>query len=353
MPAHDRNKDAVDPQTQKLVWDLEWEAASPFGSVQPSRPIRHLPEGGGVVEITTRTIHGRFLLKPGREANDRIAGVIGRALDLHPTVKLFGYWFLSNHYNLLGWFANVDTMRSFMTFVNSNLARELGSLYGWKEKFWGRRYRAILVVDSQSEVKRLAYLLAQGTKEGLVARPREWPGLNCLETLVSGTQIVGRWIDRTGLYNARRRGQPVSEADFVVLCPISLAPLPAWTALTEEERRFRISDLVEAIERKAAEDCSNRGRPPMGAKKILAQDPHAHPTHIARSAAPMCHASSRTSFWRYARSYGGFLAIYRDLSDRLLEGDLTALEEFPKRCFRPAPPPRVRARKKSGRAAAA
>jgi hypothetical protein len=37
----------------------------------------------------------------------------------------------------------------FMGYVNSNLAREAGRLNRWREKFWSRRYRAI--VASQEE----------------------------------------------------------------------------------------------------------------------------------------------------------------------------------------------------------
>ena len=349
MPDRNRNNPAGDLEARKIVGEFEWDDGDEFGRGQPSRPIRHLPDGGGVVEITTRTLQGRFLMKPAQSANELIAGVIGRALELHPRVELYGYWFLSNHYNLLAGFPDVETMCAFMTFVNSNLARELGALYDWKEKFWGRRYRAILVVDEEAEVNRLAYLLAQGTKEGLVARPREWPGLKCLETLVTGKPVMGRWINRTGIYNARRGGKRVSEEDFVTYYPIRIAPLPAWKQLREAERRERTLALLAAIERRGADECKRRGRAPMGAKRILAQNPHDHPASIARSPAPMCHASSRKGFWKYANAYFSFLAEYRELSDRVLEGDLSALDEFPRRCFRPAPPPIVRAARRRRR----
>ena len=31
-----------------------------------------------------------------------------------------------------------------MSFVNSNLAKKVGRLHRWRERFWGRRYRAIV-----------------------------------------------------------------------------------------------------------------------------------------------------------------------------------------------------------------
>jgi hypothetical protein len=41
------------------------------------RPLRFIPEHS-LAEITTRTLHGRLLLKPSPELNDLVLGVIGR-----------------------------------------------------------------------------------------------------------------------------------------------------------------------------------------------------------------------------------------------------------------------------------
>ena len=43
----------------------------------PERPLRRFL-ATGTVEITTRTIHGRFLLKPSEEANEIIASGDGQ-----------------------------------------------------------------------------------------------------------------------------------------------------------------------------------------------------------------------------------------------------------------------------------
>jgi hypothetical protein len=44
------------------------------------RPLRFIPEHS-LVEITTRTLQGRLLLKPSPELNDLVLGVIGKAQD--------------------------------------------------------------------------------------------------------------------------------------------------------------------------------------------------------------------------------------------------------------------------------
>jgi membrane glycosyltransferase len=45
-----------------------------------------------------------------------------------------------------------------MCFFNSKVAREAGRLHRWWEKFWGRRYRAIPILDDDKLIERAAYL---------------------------------------------------------------------------------------------------------------------------------------------------------------------------------------------------
>ena len=59
------------------------------------RPVRFIPEGGALVEITGRTMQGRFLFIPSATFTDIALGVLGRAQRLH-NVRLFGYVVLSN-----------------------------------------------------------------------------------------------------------------------------------------------------------------------------------------------------------------------------------------------------------------
>jgi hypothetical protein len=314
--------------------DFEWEV--PEGdSKLPSRPLRFLRGGNGTVEITTRTIHGRYLLKPSRKSVEIIEGVLGRALDRSPDVELHGYWFLSNHFNLILTVPSVELMSQFMCFVNSNLARELGALHGWREKFWGRRYRAIEILDGISMVKRLAYLLAQGTKEGLVARPSEWPGANCLSGLTMGVVREGVWFDRTREFRARKRGERPTSYRYSSLFTVPLTPLPCWKDLSVSDRQAKVLELVQDIERRAAEDNREKRRRPMGAKAILAQDPHDHPDRIAKSPAPFCHGTRKLERAVYVDLYFEFLRVYQDASARFRTGELTAAHDFPPGCFPP------------------
>src|SRR5262249_51371648 len=134
-----------------------------------SRRIRYLPpDGSGLVEVTCRTVQGRYLLTPSNELNEIILGALGRAQELYP-VGICAFAFASNHVHLLLRVESTRQLALFMGHFNSNLAREAGRLVRWREKFWGRRYQAIPISDEEAaQVERLRYVLAHGCKEGLV-----------------------------------------------------------------------------------------------------------------------------------------------------------------------------------------
>jgi hypothetical protein len=92
-----------------------------------SRSLRYLPAPGTLVEVATRTVHGRLLLKPTPPINEAILGVLGRAQRLYGMVVHLVV-VLSNHYHLLVAPTDSEQLAEFMGFVNSNIAREVGRL---------------------------------------------------------------------------------------------------------------------------------------------------------------------------------------------------------------------------------
>jgi len=309
----------------------------------PSRPLRFLPPGRWVVEVTTRTIHGRFLLLPRPEANAIVKGVIGRANHLYPNVRVIAYWFLSNHWEALLEVADSATLSAFMNHVNSNLARLLGDLYNWPEKFWSRRYRGIVIVGARAQIRRLKYLLSQGTKENLVARPSDWPGVSCLRATLSAAREFGVWFDGTREYLSRKRAvkrgkKPKPRSAFETTYEIRLHPLPCWSKLSIEEQQARIRELVGQIEEEAKARRRKTGKAPLGVAAILRQAPDYRPNHIASSPAPLVHASSKSERNWFNDRYYSFLRRFRNASSRFLGGETSAINAFPSRCFLPRPP---------------
>ncbi|HEX4954576.1 MAG TPA: transposase [Thermoanaerobaculia bacterium] len=292
---------------------------------------------GYLMEVTCRTVQGRYLLRPGERLNAIVLGVLGRAQRLFG-LRIHGFVFLSNHYHLLVSPTSVQQLAQFMGYLNGNLAKEVGRLARWKDKVWARRYQAIPVSHEEAaQIGRLRYLLAHGCKERLVPSPTDWPGAHCVDTLLEGATAQGTWIDRSAEYEARRRGKKVDTQAFCTLENVVLEPLPCWVDLPEEVRRCRVRELVQEIKL----DGQLAAGPGLDAdrarRRILLQHPHSRPkTPPPRRPTPKVHAASATArqaFWQALRA---FVRAYREAASRLREGDRLAC--FPEGCFPPALP---------------
>ena len=260
------------------------------------RRLRYLPpEGSGLVEVTCRTLQGRFLLTPRTELNEIILGALGRAQELYP-VDICAFAFASNHFHLLLRRESTHRMAQFMGHFNSNLAREAGRLAHWREKFWGRRYQAIPVSEEEAaQRERLRYILAHGCKEDLVERLRDWPGVSAVRALLEEEPLQGYWFDRTREHADRRRGLAFERLSHATPYTVHLEPLPCWEHLSRDEYQQRIAEIVDDIESQAAlrRQLHDLSASPKGPEAIQTQEPHEAPEKLKKSPAPPFHAASR------------------------------------------------------------
>lgn len=298
------------------------------------RPLRFVPTGS-LVEVTCRTVQGRLLLRPSPYLRALIIGILARARGRSSGIRLHAFVFLSNHFHLLVTAESALALAEFMCYVNSNIAREAGRLYDWHEKFWGRRYQAILIsAEEAAQVGRLEYLLSHGCKEGLVLRPAEWPGAHCIDALLRGTPLIGRWIDRSGQCLARRRGQEAGDATFSSEEILTLDPMPCWAHLPQSEIGQRVQEILARIEQRTARELS--GKEPLGADTVGRQNPHQQPVRMERSPAPLVHAASRTVRLAFRAAYRDFVRAFRNASEKLRRGDPSTT--FPPGSFPPRLP---------------
>ena len=299
-----------------------------------ARPLRfNMPRQ--LVEVTVRTVQSRLLLRPSKELNAAILAVLGRALHLYD-VALCGFAVLSNHMHLVAVPADSEELARFMQFVDGNISRAVGRLHDWAGPLWERRYRAIPVVDEASQVARLRYILSQGCREGLVARPEDWPGLHCSRALLGREELVGTWLDRSGLYHARRGGGEVEIEAFETRYRVELAPLPCWAGLSAAEYRARCAEMVAEIEDETRRTNAALGRVPMGAGKVAAQHPHSRPRRTNRSPAPLVHAATRRARDAFKAAYRAFVDAFRAAAERLRAGARDV--DFPLWSFPPSAP---------------
>jgi hypothetical protein len=300
------------------------------------RRLRWVPEEGALIDVTCRTVQGRRLLRPSSELNEIVLGVLGRAQRLHP-IRICGLAVLSSHMHLLVDVNTAEELSDFMEYACSNMAREVGRLTDWEGPVFAGRYHAIVVSpEEKAQAARLAYCLAQGCKENLVERVRDWPGVHCVRALLDGEPLKGYWFDRSKEYAAYRRGEDFDRYRYATEETVHLSPLPCWKHLSDDAYRGRVTELVDEIEEEAAAERRRTGKPVLGVEAILAQDPQYRPAHLDRSPCPLFLAASESMWRTLYEGYAWFVAAFRSAAEKLRAGDRAA--PFPRGSFPPALP---------------
>ena len=97
------------------------------------------------------------------------------------------------------------------------------------------------------------------------------------------------------------------------------------------QRRRGVAKLICEIEAEAR--ATRRGTPVLGARRILAQDPHDKPRAIRHSRRPLCHASTAGRREAYAEKYRAFVGAYISASAAYRSGQLDV--KLPPYSYRP------------------
>ncbi|MHC4822222.1 MAG: transposase [Planctomycetota bacterium] len=304
-----------------------------------ARRLRHIHEPNTLVEVTTRTTQGRMLLRPSKQVNEIIIGIVGRAQRLYKT-RIHGISFMSNHAHMLVSADEANEVSSFMRFVNGNISEEIGRIHDWPNALWARRYQDIQVSkEPGAQRQRLEYLLRHGSKENLVERPQDWPGVHSANALRFRGELHGYWFDRTQERAAKRRGEKFSRYKYATKETITFTPIPTMQEMAPKEYKAIIRDIVNEASRDAAAERARRGVNALGVKAILAQDPHTRPARVKRSYAPDFHTVSKQARMEMRQAYNHFLAEHRRATRNIWEGERN-IGGFPGGCF-PAPLPYV------------
>ncbi len=298
------------------------------------RRLRHL-KPGTTVEITIRTIQGRYLLRPSNDLNEIILGIIAVAQAMYG-LEIHFYVFMSNHYHLLATIPDAKALSNFECFLNGNLARQANQLHGWTGAFWSERYTAISILDDEAMVNRAHYLLSHGCKEGLVERPQDWPGVSSLQSILRGRPDRGFWFNRTSESAARRCGLQPDRYEFATSHEVHLTPLPCWAHLPPADHKAVVRDLVAQIEQETRHKNLEEEHRPPGRQYVLTRDPLHRPDHPKKSVAPPCHTTDYEMRKAFMLAYTLFLDAYTEASAQLRAGHRDT--EFPADCFPPSLP---------------
>lgn len=300
-----------------------------------ARDPRRIPSDCLVVEVTQKTVGGRYLLRPGKDLNEIFLGCLGRAQRLYP-VEIFGVTCLSNHVHLLLGVQDVERLAEFMRHFTSNLAREVQRLHRWRGPVWGRRYSHVPVQGEEAEIERFRYLLSQGVKEHLVGRCQQWPGVHVAKYFQRGDALSGWWFDRTKECGWRARGKEYETYELGNPETVVVSQLPCRTDTPAETYRQWVAEEIYELEAMAEREREREGSSVVGAKAVQRVKPHAAPDEIDHTPCPRVHAATKQAREAFHEAFVLFLQAYREASARLRQGARDVV--FPDGCFPPAGP---------------
>lgn len=133
-------------------------------------------EPGRTHAVTRRCARRAFLLRPDEQVNQIILYSLGVALSRH-SVELHAFLAEANHTH-----ANTTddeaVLSEFFRDFHSLVARALNARLGRGENLWAPgSFDNVEIHDQATLEEQLLYLWTNPVKDGLVARPEEWPGV--------------------------------------------------------------------------------------------------------------------------------------------------------------------------------
>ena len=288
--------------------------------------------------VTDITFQNRRFLRPSKEVNERILGVLGRAQKKYE-MEIHGLAVASTHWHFLLRPRDAAHLSSFMCFVKTNVSKEIGKkLLNWDGAFFNGRYHSTTVSnEAEDQVGVLRYILAHGPKELLVDSVAEWPGAHSAVATIKGEDLVGKWFDRTSVCNSRARlGESVDVETFATEERVVISPLPCWQHMPEEQWRSAVADLVEEIDLEAAAVRRDQKKPSLGVKEILNVDPKSRADHVEKSPKPRFHARNPAVYRAMLEIWREVIRSFREASDQLRSGIRNVA--FPEGTFPPGLP---------------
>ena len=155
--------------------------------------------------ITNRTVGGQYFLKSELKVNILIAYYLAKCQE-DCEIRIYAFAFMDNHFHLLVRGEGKEISR-FMKRFQESVARDINKLRNRRGHLWAGRYQAIPILDSQSALYYLCYILLNPVKAGLCSTPRQSPGLNAAQALLKGDKYF-RFS-----WNADEEGEPIARGE--------------------------------------------------------------------------------------------------------------------------------------------
>ncbi|MEZ5770028.1 MAG: hypothetical protein R3D80_22030 [Paracoccaceae bacterium] len=273
------------------------------------------------MEISSRTLLGRYALAPKPELVQECHGILAEACDRWRGVKLHMGVMPSNHFHYMATCPSANEFGRWMSFVKAAIARAAQFHHDIRGPIWDRRFRAIPILDDAALRERVRYFMAQMCNPAcdLVIGPRHWPGMNCVDALCRGVKIRGTYVR-----SAERRRLAARKEKLPLNRTLELTPLPGLPE-DEEQRKTWFRQIEQEIVAETRERQAANGivcKPP---KVFETDDGHFVPDKMKKSPAPHSHCSC-------AERRAAFMAALHQFVD-LWRGALELMKRGARACF--------------------
>jgi hypothetical protein len=216
--------------------------------------------------VTRRCSERRFFLRPDAETNNAFIYCLALAAQ-RAKVQLLFVVAMSNHYHA-GLHDPEGNFPVFCEHFHALLARCQNAKLGRFENFWSSEPTSVVrLVEGDDVLEKMTYAYANPVAADLVARSREWPGVNSL----AATLASGRLAARRPMHFFRNVGHLPDKVALPIVRPHQFANLKTneWSELVVG--RLRAAETEHGARRIAA------GKSVLGRAAILAQDPFDSP----------------------------------------------------------------------------
>jgi len=281
-------------------------------------------------ELTLRTEHRMFLLKPDPDTHNILGSCLGRALKRYP-VRIHAFFSNVNHFHCIFSLApdQVPHASLFLRYLHGQTGKQLNIHYKRTGRVWSSRGHVIPIVDQDTLLSRLLYAATNVVKDSLVEKTSHWPGFSTWDQLAHGSRQAFTYLDRTAWWQAGGWWRRIPKEKFIRTVDVVTSPLPGWEHLAPHERQCRFRRLVREKEQEFAEVRDREGRKVLGKGGLLGIDPKSSP-EIPKKSTPMprCHAGSKEIREAFIRDVlKPFWDRYREASGKFRSGNYSA--EFP------------------------
>jgi hypothetical protein len=267
--------------------------------------------------------------------NNIIGTWIAKAVE-YSKVEYYGLIAMDNHpHHMLS--HQEGKIEKFFEYFDGQVARALNRFHGRRHQLWSRRYSAIPILEEQTDIERLVYLLTNPQKADLVDKIDQWPGLSSVRFYLGDTDDSNEYVffDRTAWHRAKK---PKRIARFLNIVSIKYTVLPALAHMPQEDRRALLQRLVTEREDGLRAKRQGEAKRVLGRRGLMQTDPKARPAKPKTGRMPLCLCSDAELRLMFITARYCYERIYREQTRTYRETEPVAELELPLGSY---PPPKL------------